>query len=178
MFTYKIGGLYHPDKTRWEERAQFNMRQGHPELLMFFDRPSFDEMLAVKKSPAEFGLARIGGVVFFFYRFGNEIPWSDQAFSIHLVEKDEREVPELGGDNIRLGITVMLVDARTGLIKAIRFMTLSPEYSQELVKLCREDLQRYFDEDNYRGRVGEVYKKCPTTDDLLKECFVFTAGGI
>ncbi len=178
MPIYEVGKLYHPDKSRWQQGVQFNLRGGQAELLLFFESPGFHETLAIKKGECEFGVVAIDGVIFFLYRFGSEIPWSDQPFSIHLVPETERIIPVLPNDETRLLMQIMLVDAKTGILKAMRAVTLAPEFSAELLKLVGEQSKKTFDQSDYDGQIAEIYRKYPETKNLVKECFVFSEGGV
>lgn len=177
MAIYEVGKLYHPERRSWQEGAQFNLRSGVPELLLFFSRPNFHEILAVKKSDAQFGITKIEDVIFFFYKFGSEIPWSDCPFSINLVPAKERIVPELDTEEGRLVLQIFLVEANSGILKAMRAVTLSPEFSQVLVKLANEQLTGNFDALGYDRQINKIYSDFPDTQSLLRECFVFSTGG-
>ena len=178
MYKYEVGTLYNSDKTSWQESVQFNIRDGQPELLLFFASPSFHETLAVRKSECEFGVLKIGDVIFLLYRFGSEIKWSDQPYSIHLTDRTERQLPVLETDEQRLVLQIMLIDALTGILKVIRAVTLAPEFSAELLKLTNEQLAAPFSENDYKRQLANIYARYPQTKDLLAECFVFTKGGI
>lgn len=173
---YEVGKLYNPNIKKWNEAVQFNVRKGVPELIMFFNRPSFAEILAVKKAECEFGILMIEDVIFLLYRFGTDIPWSDQPFSIHLLPEAERAVPVQESDEQRLVMQITLVEANTGKIKALRAVSLSPEFSAELINLIDKQSRMPFDK--YDRNLAEIYQKFPTTDDLKTECFQFTKGGI
>jgi hypothetical protein len=178
MYKYEVGKLYNPNQIRWQEAVQFNIRDGQCELLMFFKNPSIYDVMAVKKAVCEFGVLKIENVIFFLYKFGTQIDWSDQPFSIHLVPENERELPELTSENSRLTLQIILTDAGTGKIKALRMVSLSPEFSTALLNLTKEQINEPFDSQTYDRTVDRIYTTYPATTDLLKECFEFSTGGI
>jgi hypothetical protein len=111
----EVGELYHPAVRHWPQCAQFNVRCGIGELVLFYNSPQIFETAAVEKSECEFGIMVSGDVIFFLYRFGDKgrlgIGWADQPFSIRLVPEGERLVPKITNDEQRLPLFIYLVNA-------------------------------------------------------------------
>ena len=70
---------------------------------------------------------------FLLYRFGEILPWSDSAFSWWNVAEEVRRIPEQRKHPAeRTLLKIILVEATTGVIKAIRVTTFSPEFTERL----------------------------------------------
>ncbi len=48
MHELRVGARYHPDRATWLEGAQFQVRGGGPELLLFLANPTRAEVEAVR----------------------------------------------------------------------------------------------------------------------------------
>jgi len=56
MHSLEVGQLYHPERTQWPERAQYNYDANGHTLTLFFGEPKDREVSAVKKGRWQFGL--------------------------------------------------------------------------------------------------------------------------
>jgi hypothetical protein len=173
MYEYKVGQPYNPNVKNWPETPQYNYRQGEHELVLFFNKPSISETLAVKQGKAEFALTVKDDIIFFLYRFGQPvvINWSDAPYTWHLVPEAERtilpeQLPATGEKRVLLRI--ILVDATTGLICAIRIVTLSPSFTSRLNQAILEQSQKPFDAKSYDMQLQQAYRSYPESSQLLK----------
>lgn len=177
MYSYEVGQLYHPDRTTWGETPQYNYRGGGHELVLFYGSPTSREIRDVRRGLAQFAFAVEEGVIFFLYRFGEQ-PWSDAPYSIHLVPEAERTVPPPEATSeTRALLNVHLVDADTGLIRANRTLSLSPEFTRGLNASIREQAARPFGVSAHERAIRRVYARYPTTRELLDACGHRTVGG-
>lgn len=105
--------------------------------------------------------------IFFLYRFGGQ-PWSDAPYSWHLVPAAERVLPPdpLGPDDRPL-LTVILVDAASGLVRALRALSLPPPVAAPLHAAIRAQATAPFDPTTYDLRLTALYAQYPTTPRLL-----------
>lgn len=88
---------------------------------------------AVRCGEAEFGLYCENGIVFLLYRFGEILPWSDSAFSWWNVAEEDRQIPApQTNPATRILLKIILIEAATGIVKAIRVTTLSPVFTEKL----------------------------------------------
>jgi hypothetical protein len=70
---------------------------------------------AVRKGECEFAVTVDGPVIFFLYRFGHAITWSDAPYSWHLVPEPQRSLPEVESEESGALLHVVLVDAERDL---------------------------------------------------------------
>lgn len=179
MYAYKVGELYHQDRTVWEERTEYNFREGGHELRIFMAHLTAREIADVRFNEAEFGLFVQGDILLFLYRFGRSIPWGDAPYSWHLVPPEGRTLPEPAHmAEPHLLLTVFLVEATTGILKAIRQLTFSPAFGAALSLAILEQSQRPWPGGRgYDMQLGAVYTRYPRSSDLLKDAIARTRGG-
>ena len=177
MPVYEVGQPYHPHRKIWEQTPQFNLRGGEAELLLFLDRPTPEEVQAVKSSPAEFGLYHQTDQVVLCYRFDPGIPWSDAPFTIHRVPVTERVVPDPDalGPETRAVLSIALVNARGGEIRALRSVTLSPAFTRALYTAVRDQAAIPWDPGAYDRELDRLFARYSPT--VFPACAITTTGG-
>jgi hypothetical protein len=184
-YRYAVGDPYNPLRQRWPEGAQYHYRGGSHELLLFFRSPTPRAVRAVESGPCEFGLVAEGPLIAVLYQFrvavspgaAPAIPWSEAPFTIHRVPVDERMLPALPDDpEQRAVLTAILIDADTGIIRAIRAVTFSPAFTAELEEAIREQARLPYDSATYEQLQAGLERRFPTTEALLALARVRCAG--
>ena len=178
LHAYRVGQLYHPGRTQWSENVFYYYRGGQHELLIFFGSPSRKEILAIRRGRLDVGLWWKPPVIWFLYRFQSIMDWSDAPYSIHLVQNpEERTPPTELEENQRMLLNITLIDAETGIIRALRASSLSPRFSQLLHSAIREQLEIPSDEHQYDRAIAETYRQYPHSTDLLRQADIVDRVG-
>lgn len=175
MVIYKVGEPYSSTKTHWPEGIDYNYRAGQHELRLFRRTPSPQEITDVKSGESRFALAVERDIIFFCYKFGQG-PWGDCGFSIHLVPEAERILPELPAENERVLLTTLLIDAETGLLKAIRVVSLSPKFTRKLHQAILDQAARPFPDD-YDRQAEATYRRYTSARLASDRAIVRCIGG-
>lgn len=169
----------------WPEGSEYNWhgRAGEPggahDLMLRFTRPSSSEVGAVRTGEAEFALVELPPAVFLLYRFGIGVPWSDCPYSYHLLPAGSRVPPPAeGSEEQRALLTVLLLDAPTGVVKVIRAVTLSPEFTLKLHDAIRRQIAALWPgQARYTQHLAGVYRQFPTTNSMLAAATARCLGG-
>ena len=176
----EVGRPYHPDRRSWPQGVHFRLDGSGGELLLLMDRPTDSEVAAVRAGDADFALSTREGAILFLYRFGpapkrkGGIPWGDGPFDPHRQRAGvEAAEPAATTAETRLLLTVVLIDARDGIVKAIRAVSLTPEFSRILFAEVREALGRPPVPDAAFARIQRLY----TSEQLAKLALVRCRGG-
>ena len=156
LYLYEIGKLYSP-RTKWPELAQYNFRGGEHELILFLNAPTRDEIYDVKKGAAHLALYVERNLIILLYKFGQSIRWSDAPYSIHLVPKEERVEPAATDENSWALLHILLVDASNGILKAMRVISLSPEFTSALHRAIKDQAAMPFTVDSYNAELAGLY---------------------
>lgn len=134
-----IGKPLFETRTELPEAIEYNYQAGDHTLLLSMNNLHPNEIRAVREDEAEFGLYCENSIIFLLYRFGETLPWSDSAFSWWNVAKEDRRVPApQENPNERILLKIILVEATTGIVKAIRVTTFSPDFTEKLHNAIRQ----------------------------------------
>lgn len=167
MHRYEVGKVYHKGKTRWQDGTDFNWRANSLELRMFFSKLTHSDIRAIRNGPCEFAFAEIDGIIFFMFNFPRACPWSDNSYSIHLVDEAERTLPpDLKPGEMAL-LTIILVSSEDGIIRALRQISLGHDFSRALFEAIRAQAARPFDRATHDAHIAQVYRQYPTVQALL-----------
>jgi hypothetical protein len=179
MTTLSVGSQYIRGRRGWPQCAQYNCRAGGHEIVLFLDSPSRPEVDAARSGEWEFALLVAPPVLVLCYRAGGGIPWSDAPYSIHLVPEAEREPPHTDGLSAesRALLRIILVDAKSGLVQAIRAVSLSPEFTRALHEAITTQLRAPWDERAYDAALARLYEAHPSSEAMVASAQVRTVGG-
>jgi len=178
MHALEVGKPYIAGRASIEPRGEYNFRGGQHELVLAFSGLDSREVEAVREDDAEFALVVSGDAIFFLYRFGDEIGWSDAPYSWHLVPADQREQPEMPANvETRALLSIVLVDADHNIVQALRAVTFSPEFTRKLHAAIRHQAGRPWNRAVYDRELREAYKRWPTTESMLRAEIARTLGG-
>jgi hypothetical protein len=138
-------------------------------IRVAYANPTDKEIKNFKEGAAVFGIVAIDQVIFILCKFG-ELSWMDAPYNIHLSLPDV-DVPMASfKEDTGLAMTVVLVDANTGIVKALRLIGLATGLSQKLKALINVQRGLPFDKDKYFAILNKIYAKY-STNDLVKLSF-------
>ena len=163
-------GEYYPGTPPYPETGEYNYSSEGHELRLFYRRPSSSQIEDVEHGQAEFGFVVEGPIIFFLYRFGEDIPWSDAPYSWHLVPERNRALPEADASpESRALLTTVLVDGESGTVQEIRTTTFSVEFTRALEDAIREQAaaRPLVDSGLYERAIPEAGARYPTPADLV-----------
>lgn len=173
---YEVGKLYHPDRRKWGENVEYNYRGGAHELRLFYPSPTIMEIEAVRSGEAKFALYPYLDVIFFCFKFGDQ-PWSDSPYNIHLVGEAERQLPsDVDNADQRALLTTFMIDANTGILKAMRAVSLSSAFTRALHAAIWKQHEQPFPAD-YDAQIQRVYGSHTSNQIANKLAIVKCKGG-
>lgn len=173
-----IGKPLFEGRDELPEAIEYNYQAGDHTLLLSMKNLHPKEIEAVRETPAEFGLYHENGMIFLLYRFGEVLPWSDSAFSWwNVAEEDRRIPPPQENPAERILLKIIMVEATTGVVKAIRVTTFSPEFTEKLHCAIREQANgAEFSRKEFIARGLAIYEN-KTPADFAANAIVKTKGG-
>lgn len=182
MHLYQVGKLYHPGRRQWPERIVYEFRGGGHELLLFLASPSSREIEAVRSGETEFGIILDPPVIVVLSRFslqGKPVSTSDSPYSWWLSAEEERALPNPEPTEAeRIVLSVTLIDAATGIIKVLRALTLSPEFSRLLHQAIRDQAATpYPGNAVYAAALDRLYRRYGSPESMLAKSLVRCKGG-
>ena len=142
-----------------EDGVEYRYRGGH-------------ELRVVLRDLTEREVARIGGeggvhlalvvepLVFTLVAgFEGVIPWSGAPYSWHHLRDEERALPAPLAEGEAVQFTIVLVEGNDGIVRAVRPVTLSPDFSLALHTAVRDQASRSFDEKEYERQAGALHQQ-------------------
>jgi len=152
-----VGQRY--SRERWDQDSvEYLLRDGH-------------ELRVVLSDLTEREIARVGGegrvdlalvveplVFTVLAMFDGVIPWSGAPFCWHQLPDVERVLPPALPAGEKAELTVVLVEASDGIVRAVRPLRLSPEFSLTLDTAIRDQAARLFVEADHRHQAADLYE--------------------
>jgi hypothetical protein len=180
-----VGQPYDPARRVWPEGADYNFRGGDHELRIFLTRATPREVAVAETGRIEFGLLVDLPELYVISRFFDPrhpdkmVMSFDCSYSIHRVAAEERTAPpafEEVSPALRALVSVVLVEATTGVVLALRAMSYSPEFTRVFHRAIAEQLTLPYDKTTYE-RVAVAKVQAYDTRQLWELCTVKCTGG-
>ena len=178
MQIIEVGKPLEPGATETLEINEYNYRAGHHILLLSMKNLREEEIEAVNSGETEFGLYCKNRVIFLLYRFGWWLPWGDAAFSWWNLREEDRELPSpREHPQERALLNIILVEAATAEVKALRVVTFSPEFTAALHgKICEQAASQPVARKDFVAAVVDVYNQASPAE-LAEAALMRTKGG-
>jgi len=164
-----------------QERGHFNIDANGPRLDLCFRNPTNREVRGLRTGKARFGIVPAGKhTAFFLYDIESATEgWADASYSVGLLTPEEREMhPRTLTEGWLLNM--LMVDADTGIIRALRQITFTPEFSNKLDGVISAQLAAMpdFTPQKHFAEVDAAYKRWPSTTDMLPFSLATERGGL
>jgi len=147
------------------------LANGSP-MLAFNFSVTEKNIAAFLNGPTSFGLFSEHDILFFLFKIGGFLDWSDLAFTIHLAG-DER-IDDNGG---YLPFHLALIESETKIVKGLRVVTVSPAFRAMLARITQDQANARFDTIDFYKKIGAVYETYPSTEAMLKKALIIEQGG-
>ncbi|HEV2446836.1 MAG TPA: hypothetical protein VGS58_12985 [Candidatus Sulfopaludibacter sp.] len=166
----EVGKLYVAGKTRWAPGAEYAYRAGQHQLLIIQDGLTRKEVDGIARGRAEFALYVSAPALFFLYRFEGFGPWSDAPFSRHLEREADREPVFEVADAMGALLSVIAVEATTGIVKALRGIGLAHDFSVALhAGITEQDAAGWPGGTAYDAAVRAAYARYPYSSAMAAD---------
>lgn len=174
---YEVGKPYSPNRTKWPENVEYNFRSGAHELRLFYPSPTVREIADVKTGQVRLALYPYLDVIFFCFKFSDQ-PWSDSPYNINLAPSNERQLPEDAdtAEQRRL-LTTFLIDANTGILRVIRVVSMSPQFTRALHAAIWKQSEQALPAD-YDVQIQRVYGSNTSSQIANKLAIATCRGGV
>jgi hypothetical protein len=113
-------------------------------------------------------------LIILLYRISHACQWSDSPYTYHMVPEDRQQWPELPEGEQRALLTITLVSTETGIIEALRGVTMSPEMTRELHNAIRRQAEAQWSQ--YDSKLKTTYARY-TSRQLLERAVCQCRGG-
>lgn len=164
--TYEVGKIY-PGYEPRPEGTLFDLRDDGAILFVFFNNPTEEEVKQFD-SNLEIRFTELYNEIVLTIKVGN-LNWMDAFYNPHL-SRDLTELPNFQiGQGLGLGLTLMLLDATDGKIKAMRILGLSENFTDKFLQSVDEIKGKDFNEETHQQSMNTIYQRYPTRE-LVRMC--------
>jgi len=128
MHRYEVGKPHNPDQPNrtYPEGFHLNYMDGDISVIAYMDQPTAGEIRDFKSGVPQFALVEGKSCLVLCIRMGTQ-PWSDAPWEAWR-QQTGRGLPEPGANLL----TVLLCDARGGIVRNIRVIGLNTDFAQAL----------------------------------------------
>jgi hypothetical protein len=180
-----VGQPYDPGRRMWPEGADYNFRAGTHELRIFLTRATAAEVAAAQEGKIDFGLLIDLPELYIVSRFFDprdptrRVMAFDCSYSIHRIAAADRTPPpatEEISPALRSLVSVILIEATTGVVLAFRALTYSPEFTRAIHRAIADQLALPYDQATHeREAVAKI--AALDTHQLWDACKIRCTGG-
>jgi len=166
-YALEVGQLYNPARTSYPQTEQIRIDRSLQELVRYWPSPTRSEVQAHESGAADFALIdRSPHVLLLSYKFG-DLDWSDAPFQAHRMTTSAAGWPA-GGPSLGLLFTTVLVDADTGVIRALRIDEWPPEFANPVRVAVAEQLIHDLDDDAAGRELDALYGAYSTPEAMVE----------
>jgi hypothetical protein len=146
-------------------------------VVISYDNLSDGEVAAFNEAPIRVGLVVKGRVLFFCFRIDGMLDWSDATLNIHRYPAEDRVVTDLPPGQ-HLPLAMLLLEGRTQVIRAIRYLSYSKHASQVVLAQMRRQLSEPLSVALEIAAVESVRARYPRPKDLVAEALFSDRMGL
>lgn len=158
MHQLEVGGYLYGQPRPMKDCCILNYDQAGPTLVIAMTGMTAKEAKNIRQGKMEFALFEKEDILFLLVRIPGTMDWSDAPFHIGLY-RDGRQVPVEIPDGAGWGLTVIGVDARNGMIKAIRLIGLGTDFSRKMIEIIKKQEGIRVSQVDYHNRVNRLYRE-------------------
>jgi hypothetical protein len=180
LHALEVGKPYDPRRGSWPEGADYKFRSGGHELRLFLARATRSEVEAIRSGPVEFGFFAESMGLSLITRFGSRLSFDCSYHWQRAAEATgDRTLPpawEETSPELRALLAIILIEATSGVVLALRSVTFSPEFTRAIDRAIADQAAGPYDPAGHRewvdGKTGRY-----STDQLWERCTTRCQGG-
>ncbi|GAA4209384.1 hypothetical protein GCM10022252_75830 [Streptosporangium oxazolinicum] len=168
MHAYEVGKPYSQNRRQWPETTRLRLTPEGCELALFYPSPTSKETNEIRRGVPQWAWTELDGIAVLAFRFGI-LRWADTPYQVarDVTPSDQSGPIEAGDKN--LIVTVLLVDANTGIIKVLRTLTWPPEFANAVRATVQRQLDSPITDDQAGIALKALYDLYPDTAVLVRE---------
>lgn len=169
MFEIKVGRPYIPNSTCFKPGVHFNFSAGIYQLLISINNLKKIEKKSITKGKGRFKIFTYRDILFLLYKFNPGFDWSDCPYHFSRVARDARVEPQdITNETEGIGLSIVLIEANTGIVEGIRLIKLKNKLSREIVDIIKHQVENPISDEEYHRRIDSAYRYYPSTESMLK----------
>jgi hypothetical protein len=175
--TLRIGAPFVDGVESWpDNRFEFRVFGGHVMLQLCLAKLRKKDLKAFTEGKIYTGLYIRNEFLALLFKIESLMDWSDQVVNINLVKEEDSQAPQNIPGTHQV-MSIILIEATTGIVKAIRVVTFSKHATTLLCRTLQFQLQAPFDPELHAQAVAELYRRYPNSKALVKAATVTERAG-
>lgn len=174
-----IGKPYPTGKSPYPDGADYDFRDGRHELRIFRGKGIRKAGEAIRRSPVEFGLLAESTGMMLVARFGPSLSCACPYHWHHTAEVTGGPTmppgPGAKPPRPKVRITTILIEAATGIVRAMREVSVSAEFTRALHRAISDQAAGPYDRAGHERWVDAMTRY--STDQLWQRCTIRCQGG-
>ncbi len=164
----QVGSRYSPPLAEWPAATQYTYRSQRHELVLFLYNPTPQEIAGIREEEIALGILPFDDdMLFLLYKIGSTIHWSTAPYSwSHAAEHRQILPAELQQNE---DLQIIAVNATTGIIEAVRGVSLASDFATKLYALIVRQAHRMCSRKRYTTLLSAAYARYPTPLAMLKD---------
>ena len=163
----RIGELYDPDCWAYREGERFIWTTSGAEITLFRRTPGQADVQPFGEGPVRIGSRMVRRIIFIAYDIAGVGP-GVAPYNWHLTPQECRILPDPTADPGPLPLRMVLVDAATGRVVALRPLTLSPRVTQQLLVRVNKQANHLFNQGTYDQALADIRARHSTMDLAMR----------
>lgn len=144
------------------EAPVFDVTDTGATMVVLFNKPKESEIEQFRQNNKfEIRFTELYGVIMITVKIG-DLEWMDMPYSPHL-SKNLTKI-SIPSDGLGLSLFLMLVDTSTGMIKNMRLIGLSENFSKKFLGAVMEQKMKPFDRYVYDATISKIYSSYSTKE--------------
>jgi hypothetical protein len=180
MHAYQIGQPYNATRhTPWPETPYLRVGPRGVEVAIFLEQPTPDEVTGVRNGLATFAWVDAEHVGILAFQFQPGIPWSDCPFHPYPVRLAGQDVgpPAAYGTSDHQLVSVVLVDATSGVVMALRAISWPPPFVAVVGASIQRMLAAPWQPREHDRVLTGLYQRYTSTAELVQARATATCTG-
>lgn len=165
-------GMSFPDAMPNKDESVFEFSKDGPQLRLFFSSIPDAMVDSVLHDDCHLGLIRSGDVAVVPWKIGERLR-GDTQFHVFLYPPEVRPTAEILSKDAHYDMQIVLVDRKTGIVHALRTVSLSPWFSKILNEVIEDQLGSRIEREAYDAQVSIYQAQYPNVDDAIRHAQVF-----
>lgn len=167
--TMSVGELLIPGKKAYPEGMMLEYTTSGPIVILSFGNPTDKEIEGAKNGQIEMAYYETEQILFLVTKIAGCGGWLDAPFNIRIYDDKNIEFDwsEEIVDGSGLAMQIVLVDANTGIIKAMRLIGTHTKFAKGFRAAILRQFEKTFERNRYMSTLNEIYARL-SSDDMAK----------
>lgn len=161
LIHYEVGKPLVPDQIRFSEGTQLEITPGGLTFFQFIEAPTEKEAASLERGRIAMRIVSTPRTLMVLLRCGDG-HWADAAYSVHRVPQEYRVCPSDPGEGYGWLAMLVLVDARTGIVRSLRRLAMSRRFSCALLRAFEQQKALPADDEAHARDVAWFQRKSPS----------------